>query len=322
LHEIVAGLAPGLLMLIGILALTTVIGAAAGAAVGALAGGVGAIPGAAIGAEVGFEAGVAILEYLGIAFLAVYIGKSLAKAVSVAGQAVRLAWDSVDDERSQEMLLDRASRKLALAVALVFRGVLQGIVAFLLAKGTAAAAARVPEVVAKLRTSRLGAVFADWVERNWQRLITEPRLKDTTVPGTKSGGGSGGSHSTTSNEPLKVTKRVPEKQTPIAERGSSKGPPLTKESGTGHAAERHGPDADPKWKGKSKFDKGENIDDLVMGAKDTPATQQPNGNWARTYDVGRTIGTDATNGNARTSMVTVIQNPQGKVITAFPGAPR
>jgi hypothetical protein len=212
LHEIVAGLVPGLLLLIGVLALSTAVGAAAGAAVGALAGGVGAIPGAAIGAEIGFDLGVVLLEWFGLAFLAIYVGKSLMKAVSVAAQAVRTAWDSVDDERFQGVLIDRASRRLALAVALVFRGILQGIVAFLLAKGTAAAAERVPELVAKLRASRLGAVFADWVERNWQKLIADPRLKDRAVPGNKGTGGAvPGSQPTTSNQPLKVARRIPEK---------------------------------------------------------------------------------------------------------------
>jgi hypothetical protein len=56
--------------------------------------------------EWGFDLGVAILDYLGLAFLAVYVGKSLLKAVSAAGQAVSMAWDSVDDERSD---LDRAA---------------------------------------------------------------------------------------------------------------------------------------------------------------------------------------------------------------------
>jgi hypothetical protein len=72
----------------------------------------------------------------------------------------------------------------------------------------------VPEVVAKLRASRLGAVFAAWVERNWKRLIAEPRLKDTSVPGTKSaGGGAAGTQPTTSNEPLKTARRIQEKST-------------------------------------------------------------------------------------------------------------
>ena len=81
------------------------------------------------------------------------------------------------------MLVDRSAHQLAEAVGLVLRGVLQGIVALLLAKGTAAAAGRVPEVVGKLRESRLGAGFAQWIESNWARLIEEPKLKgEPAVP--------------------------------------------------------------------------------------------------------------------------------------------
>jgi len=179
LHQIVAGILPGLLMLMAVLAATTVIGAAAGAAIGALAFGVGAAPGAVVGAGLGFEAGIAILDFLGIAFLAVYIGQSLVKATKLAAHAVSLAWQSVDrPEGQRRAVVDTASKTLAAAVAELMRGVLQGIVAFLLAKGTAAVASRVPGLVAKLRSSKLGATFAEWVERNWAELVNNPKLKD------------------------------------------------------------------------------------------------------------------------------------------------
>lgn len=178
LHEIVAGLLPGVLLFLAVLATTTALGAAAGAAVGALAFGVGAAPGAAVGATLGFEAGTALLDFLGLAFLAIYIGKSLVNAAEMAGHGVSLAWHGRDNPTTQARTIATASRTLAAAVAEVFRGVLQGIVAFLLAKGTAAAAARVPELVAKLRGSKLGAGFAEWVERNWSRLVDNPRLKE------------------------------------------------------------------------------------------------------------------------------------------------
>ena len=62
-------------------------------------------------------------------------------------------------------------------MALAFRGVLQGVVAFLLAKGMAAAAGRVPELVASLRKSRLGGTFATWVEHNWAALVEKPKAE-------------------------------------------------------------------------------------------------------------------------------------------------
>jgi hypothetical protein len=190
LHSMISGIIPGLLLFIGVLATSTALGAAAGAAIGALAFGVGAAPGAAVGAELGFDAGMALLGYLGLAFLVGYIGKSILNGATVAGQAVQIAWHSVDNRKTQRMALDRAAHRLAFAVGLVFRGVLQGIIAFLLAKGTAAAASRVPELVSKLRTSKLGAGFAEWIERNWKGLLEEPKLKSEDIgEGTVNGGG-------------------------------------------------------------------------------------------------------------------------------------
>jgi hypothetical protein len=35
----------------------------------------------------------------------------------------------------------------------------------------------VPELAAKLRSSKLGATFAEWIERNWSELVNNPKLK-------------------------------------------------------------------------------------------------------------------------------------------------
>jgi hypothetical protein len=87
--------------------------------------------------------------------------------------------------------VDQAARQLAFALGILFRSILQGVVAFLLTKGTAAAAGRVPELVAKLRASRLGAGFADWVGKNWKALLEDPRLnpKAQSAAGARSGSG-------------------------------------------------------------------------------------------------------------------------------------
>jgi hypothetical protein len=177
LKEIASGIVPGLLMMLAIIALSTTVGAAAGAALGALAGGVGAIPGAAAGAALGFNVSLAILNFLGLAFLAVYIGEALLDGIRVAGEAAQMAWNAIDHRGGEDLAVESAAAHLAYAGALVFRGVLQGIVAFLLARGTAAAASRVPELVAQLRASKLGAGFAEWVSKNWQGLLTNPKLK-------------------------------------------------------------------------------------------------------------------------------------------------
>ena len=188
LRAIADGFVPGLLLCLAIVAGPTALGAAGGAALGSLALGIGAVPGAVFGAEVGLEAGIVLLEVFGIGALVAHIGASIVEAFELARRGVTLAWDSVDKHtaglRSHEVEL--GGRTLAQAAGVLMRGILQGIVAFLLAKGTSAAAARVPELVAKLRASRLGEGFATWVERNWQTLLKEERLKPE-APAPKGG---------------------------------------------------------------------------------------------------------------------------------------
>ena len=191
LRSILSGIIPGLLLCLAVVATTTAIGGVAGAALGALAGGVGAVPGAAAGADAGFAVGVAILDYLGIGFLVAYVAVGLAHAVSTAGEAMWIAWNSIDQPATQRLNIDLAAHKLAFALGILFRSILQGIVAFLLAKGASAAAGRVPELIAKLRASRLGAAFADWVGKNWKALVDDPRLspKQEGAGGARSGSG-------------------------------------------------------------------------------------------------------------------------------------
>jgi hypothetical protein len=154
--------------------------------------GIGAAPGAAFGASAGFEAGVALLEGLGLAFLVTALGTSVAEAGRLASRAVREAWNSVDAPGSRWFHIDHAGRTLASAAAALMRGVLQGIVAFLVAKGANAAASRVPELLAKLRASKLGDSFAAWVERNWASLIKNERLSQKQTPVQVGAGGSVG----------------------------------------------------------------------------------------------------------------------------------
>jgi len=66
----------------------------------------------------------------------------------------------------------QASDKFARAVAVVIRLVLEGVVLYLTAKGVS----KLPELVAQLRSSRLGEGFAVWVEKNHQRLLNNPKL--------------------------------------------------------------------------------------------------------------------------------------------------
>ena len=208
---ILDGLLPGLLMCLCVVVATTALGTVAGAAIGTLALGIGAGPGAGFGDAVGFESGVALLEGLGCAFLVAVIGKSVAEAGQLAKRAVREAWHSVDEPRSRGFHVDRAGRTLAAAAAALMRGVLQGIVAFLVAKGANAAASRVPELVTKLRGSKLGEGFAAWVERNWASLIKNERLQQKQATAQVGAGkaGGGGTPSNAESGSSKAATRTP-----------------------------------------------------------------------------------------------------------------
>ena len=59
---------------------------------------------------------------------------------------------------------------------------------------------------------------------------------------------------------------------------------------------------------------------LIQNATHMPVTIQSGGNILRTVNAGRTIGFDAITGKS-TSIYSVITNPNGSLITAFPGLP-
>jgi hypothetical protein len=202
LTHIVQGLIPGLMMAVGVVAASTVIGAAAGAAVGALAGGVGAAPGGALGGQVGFDAGMAGLALLGLGFLAEGFVSGLPGLRAQCELGIRRAVNSLFvPAAARPMEIQEASRHLAQAQAQLLKLVLMAVVAWLLKNPTLAAGkqaassatgaasalrsgealataeANVAQLVAKLRASRLGAGFADWVEGNWRSLVENPRLR-------------------------------------------------------------------------------------------------------------------------------------------------
>ncbi|HRR42270.1 MAG TPA: hypothetical protein P5244_13625, partial [Syntrophales bacterium] len=72
-----------------------------------------------------------------------------------------------------------ASKYFARAVAVLIRLVLEGIVLYITARGVA----KLPELVAQLKSSRLGPGFAGWVEKNHLRLMNNPKLKRATGTG-------------------------------------------------------------------------------------------------------------------------------------------
>jgi len=206
LGHLVEGLIPGLLMAVGVLGASTVLGTVVGGAVGAFAGGIGAAPGAALGGQLGFDIGMAALAWMGLAFIVASLGQGLPKLNQQAELGIKRAVHAMNlppPARPAEML--EASRHFAQAQALLFKLILMGLVAWLLKKGAVssaqqvgnsaraisgaskagtsveAAEAGVAELVAQLRKSRLGNGFADWVEGNWRQLIENPKLRPQTA---------------------------------------------------------------------------------------------------------------------------------------------
>jgi hypothetical protein len=87
-----------------------------------------------------------------------------------------------------------------------------------------------------------------------------------------------------------------------------------------HVWERHMFSGVQKFRGKSKFNIGEDVLGLIRKAAGCNPIPQANGRLQRTFDVGRNIGIDRTTGQ-QTSIMTVITNKDGTLVTAFPGRP-
>lgn len=70
--------------------------------------------------------------------------------------------------------------------------------------------------------------------------------------------------------------------------------------------------------GKSLFGKGEDLDALVAAAASAPPERERNGRDKRVFDAGRVIGSDGRSGKPVHTVV-VIAEPDGEVVTAYPG---
>lgn len=90
--------------------------------------------------------------------------------------------------------------------------------------------------------------------------------------------------------------------------------------GLKHVADGHTPGG-ANAAGKSLFNPGEDIVDLIKRAEGVVPVAQDGGNLERVVDAGRTIGVDVVSGQP-TSVYTVITRPSGNLVTAFPGLPR
>jgi len=190
IKEIVGGILGTLLISAAIAGGSTALGATVGGVIGFFFGGAGALPGAVAGGEIGFDIGMYLLELIGLKFLIEHVAGNLGDIALLIGPNVKLAWEAADKAPPQRaILIDRAAHGLALAIGKLFRLILEAIVMFLLAKG----AAKLGELTGKLKASKLGKGFGEWVERNWQKLVDDPRynprLRPKAKPSPTSGGG-------------------------------------------------------------------------------------------------------------------------------------
>ena len=125
----------------------------AGAAIGALAGaGVGAAPGAAAG----YELGLAIIHWLGLGALILYVGSQI---VSVGGAFLRFlstAWGSNGDAN----VIQRAAREFADAIARLMSAIMQALVMLLVSWGTG-------RMIGFLRGTRFGTLVNETRLMQW-----------------------------------------------------------------------------------------------------------------------------------------------------------
>src|SRR5882762_2523583 len=213
ISSLLSALIPGLLQMVVVVGATTFLGAAIGGIVGFLFGGVGAIPGAAVGGELGLDLGVAILTWLGVAFLVVSIAKGFVEMLDALRNGIEWAWATrILPKAAEAKQVSAAAHELARTVGILFRLIPQAIVVYLLkkaavgatrgatttagavqAEGAAAVSdATVAELVGKLRSSKFGGRFATWVEENWRDMVKNPRLKEGQAPKPSAGTGGAG----------------------------------------------------------------------------------------------------------------------------------
>jgi hypothetical protein len=161
-----------------------------------------------------------LLEWLGLAFLIEHVASKLGEMAALIGPNVKLAWEAGDNSPLQRrILINTAARGIAQAIGKLFHLILEAIVMYLFAKG----AAKIGELAGKLKASRLGQAFGSWIERNWQRLMEDPRFNPRLRPrgGTGGGAGSGGN----GLEEPPPTGGPPPPKKPVLEEPAAEKPP-------------------------------------------------------------------------------------------------
>lgn len=148
LWDALKGLAVMLAAAAGLLAVTT----AVGAAIGALGGGVGAAPGAAVG----FEVGLALLEWLGLGMLVLWVGQSVVQVGSAFASFFARVWEA----RGDAAKIDLAGRQFAEAVGLLLAKLLEALIMYVTAQG-------LPVVLRSVRGTRFGTALGETTTARW-----------------------------------------------------------------------------------------------------------------------------------------------------------
>jgi hypothetical protein len=168
-----AALLLGLRHMAEVLVTSTAAGAVVGGVLTIEAGGEGAIPGGMLG----FDLGMLYLEVTGLAEIATYIVDNLGEVTARIKAGVERAWNAGRYDKSKKQDdIKAAAQLMAGAVGVLFRLLLEAVVAVILAKG-------IGKTVEALGESQFGKGFAEWVQKH-QKELTE-KFK----PKTRSKGG-------------------------------------------------------------------------------------------------------------------------------------
>ena len=152
---------------VGIMAISTAIGAG----VGALAGGAGAAPGAAAG----FKVGLAICEWLGLGLLLVWIAQSAAAIGTAFATFIATVWNA----RGNPDVLDRAAQEHAEAWGTVAGVLVEALVMYAAAKG-------IPALLGMLRGTRFGEAIGESKLSEWlNERLAEYQQGDSKLPGPR-----------------------------------------------------------------------------------------------------------------------------------------
>jgi len=116
--------------------------------------------------------------------LVAHIGSKLWEVNRLVEQGVRQAWAGrLVYGQAREDAIEQGARTLARSVAVFYRLLLEGIVAYLLKEGPAGVA----KIVNNLKGSQFARFlnlhkFADWLNGNWSNLLKNPKLQPKQAP--------------------------------------------------------------------------------------------------------------------------------------------